>query len=247
MYKKLFFSFLLVIVALLADAQVLSKAIFRISKDYKSVQSIVIVLDNTTLVIENNRIAMTDRMGINGNITYYDNFDGSDKTGKIKSIGNIKFNYYDNFDGPKRSGKLKSINAVTLNYYDQFDGEQKSGKLKSIGDININYNDVFDGSYRTGKVKSVGPVVISYFDNFDSASRAGKIKSINGNTERITVSASLVQDDGNSPGHSNGNIAGGDKFQAERIQIARILIKRGVSLEIIAEATGISVQELRSL
>lgn len=237
MLKKLLFFLLLFASVLTVDAQVFSKTVFSLSNDLKSIQSIKVVFDKTVVFIEKEGSINLDRLSINGAISYYDNFDGKDKNGKIKSLGNLRFNYYDVFDGADKAGKLKAINDVSVNYYDRFDGTEKNGKIKSIGNIAINYYDVFDGSYKQGKVKSVGPVVITYFDNFDSASRAGQIKAVTGNTENISVKTVVAYDD----------LDGSQSFDREKREIARKLKRRGVDLAIISEATGISIQELNRL
>jgi hypothetical protein len=127
--------------------------------------------------------------GANNNITatYYDQFDGPDNIGKLKSIGGIAVTYYDQYDGPDNKGKLKSIGKIVFTYYDRFDGPDNHGKLKSIGNTKITYYDQYDGFDNIGKLKAVGNVTITYYDRFDTSEALGTVKQINGNSPNVNI------------------------------------------------------------
>jgi hypothetical protein len=125
---------------------------------------------------------------INGiTIDYYDKFSNKEKIGKIRSIGNTNIDYYDNFDNAQKTGKVKSIGNVAINYYDSFDRDEKKGKMKSFGNYTIDYYDTFAGDLKKGRLRLVGPVTIDYYDQFSSDSKKGRIKSILGNTQALFV------------------------------------------------------------
>ena len=135
---------------------------------------------------------------INGTlINYYDKFDGFDNIGKLKSVGTIQIGYYDRFDNKIQLGKLKTIGNTNITYYDQFDGLDNAGKIKSIGKINVVYYDRFDADLN-GKIKSVGNTQLMYYDRFSDAAYVGKVKSVNGDTPDVhiyNVASSGFQED----------------------------------------------------
>ena len=176
MFKKLLISLIFLASISNSKAQVVSKAVFTLAQNQKTIESIFLRLDRTTFIIENNTLVISNNG--EGRMIYYDRFDGADKEGKLKSVGDITYDYYDRFDGDDRRGKIKSVNGISINYYDRFDGDDRKGKIKSIGTMQIGYYDRFDGDSRKGKIRSLGGIQISYFDRFDGDHRSSKVKNI---------------------------------------------------------------------
>ena len=89
MFKKLMISLLLITAIFVARAQVISKSVFTLAQNQKTIQSIFLRLDRTSFIIENNALVIPDKVG--GRVIYYDRFDSVNRVGKIKSItGNSK-------------------------------------------------------------------------------------------------------------------------------------------------------------
>ena len=120
-------------------------------------------------------------------LDYYDQFSSSDYTGKLKSIGGNTITYYDSFTIFVKKGLVKTIGNINIEYYDRFAGEEKDGKVKSIGTLNVNYYNRFDGDERKGKLKSAGNTQVTYFDRFERNYPPGTIKSITGKTPRLRI------------------------------------------------------------
>ena len=155
-----------------------------------TVSSVDIVANNTSICVSMRGKIIADPNNTNAAniaVTYYDQFDGPDNTGKLKSIGDITVTYYDRYDGFDNIGKLKSIGKLVFTYYDRFDGPDNHGKLKSIGNTKITYYDQYDGFDNIGKLKAVGNTTITYYDRFDTSQPLGTIKQINGNSPSVNV------------------------------------------------------------
>ncbi|AZA84829.1 hypothetical protein C1637_18790 [Chryseobacterium lactis] len=128
----------------------------------------------------------------NVKIDYYDDMDkNSEKYGKLKSIGNIRFEYWDNpVFNKEKFGKVKRIGSYGIDYWpsDIIDNS-RYGKLKSIGDISIDYGvkDIIDDS-KYQKLIKFGPVKLDYWDDkFIEKNKYGQLKSISGNNDKINV------------------------------------------------------------
>ena len=124
----------------------------------------------------------------NARTTFYKDIDLDyrDPNSTLSKEGNIE--YYDNFYEYK-SGKIKSIGDLKFDYYDGFYPYQK-GKISSIGDVKFTYYDTFY-SYQKGKIQSIGNITFTYFDDFYNYKK-GKLKSIKGNNSNIKIT--LIND-----------------------------------------------------
>jgi len=193
MIRKLFILLALIFsVTYISNAQGRYKINIYASNNKATVSSVDIVANNTNICVSMRGKIIIDPAigGTPGSdiaYTYYDQFDGPDNIGKLKSIGDIAVTYYDQYDGPDNIGKLKSIGKIVFTYYDRFDGTDNHGKLKSIGSNKITYYDVYHGFDNIGKLKAVGNVTIIYYDRFDTSEALGVIKQINGNSPNVNV------------------------------------------------------------
>jgi len=183
---------LIFILTYISSAQGHYKINIYASKNKATVSSVDIVANNTNICVSmRGKIIVGPTIGgtPGGDIayTYYDQFDGPNNIGKLKSIGDITVTYYDKYDGPDNIGKLKSIGKIVFTYYDRFDGPDNPGRLKTIGNTNITYYDKYDGFDNIGKLKAVGNVTITYYDRFDTSEAMGVIKQINGNSPNVNV------------------------------------------------------------
>ena len=193
MIRKFFILLALIFsITYISNAQGSYKINIYASNNKATVSSVDIVANNTNICV-----SMRGKIIIDPNIsgtptnntafTYYDQFDGPNNIGKLKSIGDISVTYYDQYDGPDNIGKLKSIGKIVFTYYDRFDGPDNPGKLKAIGNTKITYYDKYDGFDNIGKLKAVGNVTITYYDRFDTSQALGVIKQINGNSPNVNV------------------------------------------------------------
>ena len=116
-------------VSLTAFAQNTPKFTFSVSASHTTIHSIRFRLDQIPFLIRKNEVIIPINSDLEGEVKYYDSYDGRDKAGKLKSVGNVKFNYYDVYEGVAKAGKLKSVGDFKVTYYDIYDGEDRNGKL----------------------------------------------------------------------------------------------------------------------
>jgi hypothetical protein len=185
--KKLFMLSLLLSFGLFCKSQNLTSTHFRISDKSTNIKSIEMTFDDTIIYIDSEGNIYGLPSNRKDDFQYASNFDGENRQGKIKSIGNMKIDYYDKFDMHEPIGKVKSIGNIKILYNNKFDIQEKFGTIKSNGNIKISYYNTFDINDPIGKVKSIGNVKIDYFNKFDSADKFGNIKSIKGNSKLVYV------------------------------------------------------------
>ncbi|WP_183575518.1 hypothetical protein HDF18_16515 [Mucilaginibacter sp. X5P1] len=193
MIRKLFILLAVIVSAAYAcGAQGRYKINLNASNTKATISSVDIVVNNTNICVSmHGKIIIAPNNNVNGQgdivATYYDQFDGPNNIGKLKSIGDIAVTYYDQYDGFDNIGKLKSIGKIVFTYYDRFDGTDNPGKLKAIGNTKITYYDKYDGFDNIGKLKTVGNTTITYYDRFDTSEAPGTIKQISGNTPNLNI------------------------------------------------------------
>ncbi|MDB5123227.1 MAG: hypothetical protein JWP94_1356 [Mucilaginibacter sp.] len=154
--KRIVLAALLISISFICKSQTLSRINIEVGNTFVKIRSIDVAYGNNIYCLNlHGRIINSSDSADNLNIVFYDEFDGQQNIGKLKSTGNVTFTYYTVFDGPNDIGKLKSIGNSPITYYTVYDGFDNIGKLKSIGNTRITYYDRFDISDTTGKIKSI--------------------------------------------------------------------------------------------
>ena len=126
---------------LILHSLVYSQIIANVSAKNYDLQSVDITIGNLIVQLNNvGEISGFQPKNSDGDVDYYDNSNfESYRSGKLKTIGNLKIDYWDILDkSDVRFGKIKSIGNISIEYYDNFDTE-KSGKVKKIGNYQIDY------------------------------------------------------------------------------------------------------------
>jgi hypothetical protein len=192
--KKIFLSFLFLVVAFSINAQRVNK--LTISNNGSSV-TLRYLLDQS-VVLDINQDGTLGEWGVDryatrpvdftqrklnpfeGRVEYYNESENEAFKGKIKYIGRTLITYYASTDQDFQVGKIKSVGPTKLNYYTNADDPMQAGKLKVAGSMNFSYYSSYENQALRGKVKNAGNVPVTYYSSFDDNVIVGKIKSLNG-------------------------------------------------------------------